>query len=478
MMKPLLYFFIFIQITLKSQIGIDGVLNNFKTDTDLQHASYGFCVIDVKTDKTIKEYNSQLALIPASTLKIVTTGAALGILKKDFTYKTNFSIIYKGDSIQTSDILGLKVYGVGDPSFNSGYFYNNDSLFFSGIIKKIKLAGVKKINAISVDNSYFNNAIPDSWIWGDICNYFGASPNGLSYKDNKFSIFYTSAQPNTLAKIESIKPNYFSEKIKLQSDVLSFGTEDEAYVYGNPNEYTRKVSGTIPPNKTNYEIEAQMPEPEAFFNYELTNVLKKNNLFTAKENINILEDKTLKSKWIYTHASPKLEKIIFYTNTKSNNHYAESLLKTVGAIKSGKQGTTENGIDVVKKYWESRGINLSGLHMVDGSGLSRANTLTTKIQAEILTLIYNDSLMYDTFNNSLPIAGKNGSMTSLCKGTFAENNLRAKTGYINRARGYCGYVKTKSGKNLAFSILFNNYDCSPKEMKLKIEKFLVALVEL
>jgi len=477
-MKPLLYFFIFIQITLKSQIGIDGVLNNFKTDTDLQHASYGFCVIDVKTGKTIKEYNSQLALIPASTLKIVTTGAALGILKKDFTYKTNFSIIYKGDSIQTSDVLGLKVYGVGDPSFNSAYFYNNDSLFFTGLIKKIKLAGIKKINVIRVDNSYFNNSIPDSWIWGDIGNYFGAIPNGLSYKDNKFSIFYTSAQPNTLAKIESIKPDYFSEKIKLQSDILSFGTEDEAYVYGNPDEYTRKVSGKIPTNKTNYEIEAQMPEPEVYFNYELTTVLKKNNLFIAKENINILEDKTLKSKWIYTHTSPKLEKIIFYTNTKSNNHYAESLLKTVGAIKTGKQGTTENGIETVEKYWESRGINISGLHMVDGSGLSRANTLTTKIQAEILTLIYNDSLMYDAFNNSLPIAGKNGSMTSLCKGTFAENNLRAKTGYINRARGYCGYVKTKSGKNLAFSILFNNYDCSPKEMKLKIEKFLVALVEL
>ena len=478
MIKPLLYIFIFIHFTLKSQIGFDGVLNNFKTDADLQHASYGFCVIDTKTGKTLKEYNSQLALIPASTLKIITTGAALGILKKDFTFKTNFSIVYKGDSIQTATLLALKVYGVGDPSFNSGYFYSNDSLFFSGLIKKIKLAGIKKINAITIDNSIFNNSIPDSWIWGDICNYFGASANGLSYKDNKFSIFYTSAQSNTLAKIESIKPDYFSKKIKIQSDVLSFGTEDEAYVYGNPNEYTRKVSGTIPTNKINYEIEAQMPEPEVYFNYELTNVLKKNNLFSAKEKTDILEDNALKSKWIYTHTSPKLEKIIFYTNTKSNNHYAESLLKTVGAIKTGKQGTTENGIEVVKKYWEARGINMSGLHMVDGSGLSRANTLTTKIQAEILTLIFNDTLMYEPFNNSLPIAGKNGSMTSLCKGTFAENNLRAKTGYINRARGYCGYVKTKSGKNLAFSILFNNYDCSPKEMKLKIEKFLVALVEL
>jgi D-alanyl-D-alanine carboxypeptidase/D-alanyl-D-alanine-endopeptidase (penicillin-binding protein 4) len=116
--------------------------------------------------------------------------------------------------------------------------------------------------------------------------------------------------------------------------------------------------------------------------------------------------------------------------------------------------------------------------MVDGSGLSRANTITTSVQASILSKIYNDSLIYTAFNNSLPIAGKNGSMASLCKGTFAENNMRAKTGYINRARGYCGYVKTKSGKELAFSVLFNNYDCSPKEMKLKIEKLLVAMVDL
>ncbi len=480
-MKPLLYILLFAQITLKAQLNIDAVLNDYKKDTDLKHASYGLCVIDLKTKKIIKEYNSDLALIPASTLKIVTTGAALGILKKDFTYKTNYSIIYKGDSIKSSDIIGLKIIGSGDPSFNSNYFYNNDSLFFSGIIKKLKSTGVKKINTVLIDNSYLDNLIPSAWIWGDIGNYFGAGANGLSYKDNKFSIFYTSSATNTKAKIENIKPDYFSKKINLKSDVLSYGTEDEAYVYGNPYEFTRTVSGTIPPNKSNYEVEAQMPLPEEFFKYELTANLQNNNLFQLKESAETLansEDKAIKSKWIYTHSSPKLEKIIFYTNTKSNNHFAESLLKTVGAIKTSKQGTTQNGIDAIKKYWENRGVDVSGLHMADGSGLSRANTITTKIQAEILTVIYNDSLMYEPFNNSLPIAGKNGSMTNLCKGTFAENNMRAKTGYINRARGYCGYVKTKSGKNLAFSVLFNNFDCSPKEMKLKIEKLLVSLVEL
>lgn len=463
-----------------SQSNIDLVLENYKKDKDLQHATYSFCILDAASGKTIKEYNSEIALIPASTMKIMTTSAALGILGKDYTYKTNFYSFSKPDSISGNTTNHLLIKGSGDPSFNSSYFYNNDSEFFNPIIEKIKTKGLKKINgSIVADNSYFNNTIPSTWIWGDIGNYFGAGANGLSYHDNKFSIFYNSGSLNTTAELESISPNYFAKKMNIQSNVISSGTEDDAYVFGDPNGYNRKVTGTIPPNKAHYEVEAEMPEPALYFVNQLQSELQKNNLATIDVTLVATETYNLKSEQlVYTHQSPKLEKLVYYTNTKSNNHYAESLLNTIGAVKSKKQGTTSNGIDAVKNYWESRGVDISGLHMADGSGLSRANTITTKIQATVLSKIYRDSLMYSAFNASLPIAGKNGSMTNLCKGTFAENNMRAKTGYINRARGYCGYVKTKSGKELAFSVLFNNYDCSPKEMKLKIEKLLVALVEL
>ena len=74
----------------------------YKKDKDLQHATYSYCVIDAATGKTIKEYNSELALIPASTMKIITTSAALGILGKDFTYKTNFYSIQKKDSLSVN----------------------------------------------------------------------------------------------------------------------------------------------------------------------------------------------------------------------------------------------------------------------------------------------------------------------------------------------------------------------------------------
>lgn len=462
----------------RAQDNIDSVLENYKKDKDLQHASYSFCVMEAATGKLIKEYNSELGLVPASTLKIVTTSAALGILGKDFTYKTNFSLVT--DSIDKKTHLLIK--GSGDPSFNSSYFSENDSLFLNNITSKIKASkNFKPISGdIYIDNSYFNNTIPSTWIWSDIGNYFGAAATSLSYKDNKFSLFYTSGSVGSEAILQAVKPSYFFKKTTITSKVKAYGTEDNAFVFGDPNTFTRIVSGTIPPNKKNYEVEAQMPQPELFFAEELIAALKKQNNINSNTKSVILNEKNSigKGELLYVYQSPKLEKIVYYTNIKSDNHYAESLLNTLGAIKNKQQGTTENGIDAVTNYWKERGVDISGLHMVDGSGLSRANTITTKLQTTILSKIYRDSTIYSVFNTSLPIAGKNGSMTSLCKGTFAEGNLRAKTGYINRARGYCGYVKTKSGKELAFSVLFNNYDCSAKEMKLKIEKLLAALVEL
>lgn len=484
MFKIILFItFLFHPFLFWTQSSVDVVLEGYKKDKELQHATYSFCVIDAASGKTIKEYNSELALIPASTLKIMTTSAALGILGKDFTYKTNFYTFQNTDSLTGLNTTNLLIKGSGDPSFNSSYFYTSDSVFFNPILQKIKSKGIKKINgSLIADASCFDNTIPSSWIWGDIGNYFGAGANGFSYRDNKFSLFYNSGSVNTTANLESISPFYFSKKIMIQSTVISKGTEDDAFVFGDPNGYSRKVTGSIPPNKKHYEVEAEMPEPALFFINELQTQLKKNNLITNDAEL-IMNETSNKydvksAQLIYTLTSPKLEKIVYYTNTKSNNHYAESLLKTISAFKSGKQGTTENGIEAVKNYWESRGVDVSGLHMADGSGLSRANTITTKIQATVLSKIYRDTVMYNSFNICLPVAGKNGSMTNLCKGSFAENNMRAKTGYINRARGYCGYVKTKAGKELAFSVLFNNYDCTPKEMKLKIEKFLVALVDL
>jgi D-alanyl-D-alanine carboxypeptidase/D-alanyl-D-alanine-endopeptidase (penicillin-binding protein 4) len=256
--------------------------------------------------------------------------------------------------------------------------------------------------------------------------------------------------------------------------VVAKGTEDEAYVYGDPFGYEKVVSGRIPPNKTNYEVEAALPDPALLCAEAMYLSLNK---YGIRCNIKLVETNYKKANApvnlpvLYTHYSPTLDNIVLYTNLKSNNLYCESLLLTLG------KGSIAAGTEAVKNYWQKRGLETTEVFMSDGSGLSRSNNITTHFQTSLLCKMYRDSTHYRAFNNSLPVAGKSGSMANIGKGTYIEKNLRAKTGYINRARGYCGYVKSKSGKEVAFSILFNNYNFTAREAKLELEKFMIAVGE-
>ena len=473
-MQKLFYLLLLFPFFLSAQL--NSVVKNWEADKDLKSATIGYCVMDVKTTSVIAEYNSHTYLIPASTQKVITTGAALGVLGGGYRFETR--LCYTGVFDKNTGILNgdLIIYGHGDPTLQSENFTKDSVQITDKWATILKEKGLKEIKGkIIGDASYFDRSIPGNWIWGDINNYFGVAPCALSFYDNKFKIIYTSKEVGSKAIVEKKIPAYLSNTITINSNVICKGTEDDAFVTGDPFAYTKDVNGKIPPNKTNFEVEAALPDPALLCAEKLFLSLSKIGIKCNQKLIQSnykKSDSTITKTTFYSHYSPSLEKIIFYTNLKSNNHYCETILRAIG------KGSMYLGIDAVKNYWQKQGLDVSELFMVDGSGLSRANTVSTNFQASLLSKIYNDNNFYTTFNASLPVAGKSGSMSNIGKGTFLENNMRAKTGYINRARGYCGYVKTKSGKDLSFSVLFNNYNCTAKEAKTKIEKFLVELVEL
>lgn len=478
--KILLFSICFSLKTIAAQTPLDKVMEDWKNDAELKNSTYSYCILDAFTGKTLNEYNSHIFVIPASTLKIVTTSAALGILGRNFRYETK--IYFNGNFDKASGILNgnIIIKGSGDPTLNSELFKNKKDT--SNITDKwadiLKQKGLKELKGnIIADASCYEQHIPANWIWGDISNYFGVAPCGLSFSDNLYSIVFSSGETGTQAKIIDIKPNYTSITLEHDVDVKAAGKEDDAYVTGDPFGNKKKVKGTIPPNKSSMEIRAALPDPALLCAEFLQSSLVKAGIKCpekcAKSNYENTDEELKKEKTImYTNLSPTLEKIIYYTNLTSNNLFCETLLKTIG------KGSNYQGIDRVKNYWKDRGLDVSELYMVDGNGLSRANTVTTFFEASVLQKMFSDSLLYKIFNNSLPVAGVSGSMGNIGKGTFIEKNMRAKTGYISRARGYCGYVKTKTGKDLSFSVLFNNYSCNPKEMKQKIEQFLIAIAEL
>lgn len=482
--SALLLLFLFpLSICYSQNLKLNAPIENLKKDKALQHATWSVCVMNAKKDTVIAEYNSNISLVPASTLKIVTTAAALSILGSDFIFETQ--LLYDGELDTVSGILkgNLYIKGGGDPSLGSEYFKDKkDSLT---VIEKwaiiLKAKGIKKIEGAVVGDAgiFEDNMVPSQWIWSDMGNYFGAGACGLSYNDNKYKVLYKSGAAGTTASVIKIIPEVAG--LQFVNTVTAGGTDDNAFIYGSPYSNYRFASGTIPANRNNYDIEGSIPDPALFcaqtFEQALSNidvlVAKKATTVRALKEAN--EYKEAPKKILHKHYSPTLDKIVYWTNLKSLNLYAEHLLKYIAYKKTG-HGTGSAGTEIITAFWKNRGVDTGGFFMNDGCGLARANAITTKTETQILMLMSKDK-NFNAFYNSLPVAGKSGSLGSLCDGTFAENNLRAKSGYIARARGYTGYVTNRKGELLCFSLLANNYDCSPSEMKLKLEKILIAIAE-
>jgi D-alanyl-D-alanine carboxypeptidase/D-alanyl-D-alanine-endopeptidase (penicillin-binding protein 4) len=131
------------------------------------------------------------------------------------------------------------------------------------------------------------------------------------------------------------------------------------------------------------------------------------------------------------------------------------LLKTIGLEKYG-FGSVDNGVKAIKKLLREIGINSENMIIADGSGLSRLDLVTPRQIADLLNYIYRHNI-FPTFYQTLPIAGVDGSLALRMTRSKAENNVRAKTGYLGGVRSMCGYVFTADNEPVCFSIIVNNF---------------------
>ena len=148
--------------------------------------------------------------------------------------------------------------------------------------------------------------------------------------------------------------------------------------------------------------------------------------------------------------SPKMPVLTNETDVFSNNFFAEMLVKDLGAY-YGSAGTTRAGTVVVKRFARSLG---SGVRAVDGSGLTRRNRVSPAQVARLLSAMRKTAVA-DEFAESLPIAGKEGTVAQRMRGTAAAGRCSTKTGTISGVSALSGYCFNADGKVMAFSILNN-----------------------
>lgn len=168
--------------------------------------------------------------------------------------------------------------------------------------------------------------------------------------------------------------------------------------------------------------------------------------------------------------SPPLVSIVHWMDTVSDNFEAEMLVKELGAVQAG-AGTTAAGMGVVTGLLAQAGIPLSGVRLVDGSGLSLLDRLTPGTLAALLTAMWNDPELRLELLSSLPVAGRTGTLHDRMRHDAATGVVRAKTGTTSNASALSGFVRDR----YVFSILQNGWPISWAWARTAQDRFATAL---
>lgn len=438
----------------------------FEADTQFKHAIISLYVLDTKTGKVIFDKNSQLGLAPASCLKVLTSAAAYELLGKDYRYKT---ILSHSGSIEGDTLKGNFYFTAsGDPT--TGSWRWNDTKMDTVLQKISSALKEKNIKAITGefiidDRKWETQATPRGWTWDDMGNYYGAGARGFNWHENQYDLILKPGKKvNDSVVIVETKPLLPGITLINELKTGKEGSGDQSIIYLPENGTIGHVRGTVPVSKNTFTVSGSMPDPIPPFFNTLTEAFNKDPikfLGKIKKSSDVFRNKELglapATNVLLTLVSPSLDSINYWFLQKSVNLYGEAFVKTIAFEKTG-FGSTDTGVNIIKDFWSKNGVERSALNIIDGSGLSPANRVTTNALVTVMQYAKKQN-WYPSFYNALP----------------EQNGIKMKSGYIGGVRSYTGYVRSKSGSEYTFSFIINNYDGSPVAVREKMWKLLDTL---
>jgi D-alanyl-D-alanine carboxypeptidase/D-alanyl-D-alanine-endopeptidase (penicillin-binding protein 4) len=452
---------------------------------DLKYGQWGGYIKNITSGRIILDLNSEKSLIPASNLKLLTSAVALCQLGPNFVFNTYLE--HSGNLDNNGTLEGnIYIRGEGDPSL--GVSRIKGSLALDDLMQvwcsAIQNLGIKYVNGnIIGDDSYFDDMpMPGTWMWVDMGNYYAPLASGLSINENLYYLYFKPAyQVGGAATVLRTEPDIPGLEFINNMKTGMTGSGDNGFIYGAPWQWTQQLEGTIPAGVAEFLIKGSLPDPAMFTALYLKKKLLEYGIRVSGKAMSAREAADNKDKRYIFHCitSPPLKDIVYYLNKRSVNLYAEQMLKILAKKVLG-NSSFDNGIKVIFDWLENKNINTDGLFLYDGSGLSRPTGVTTRLFVDLLTTMTQEPC-FSEFYNSLPIAGDPddiGTMKSKAIGTSAAGNLRAKTGNHLRVCAHTGYVYSKNGDLICFSMIANNYLNSYRKMRKQHEQLMIRLAEL
>ncbi len=424
----------------------------------LQGVQIGVLVADVASGSIVVRHNADVALIPASNTKLVTTAAGLEQLGTGYKFATKLYL--RGtlsDGLLDGDLL---LVGGADPSF-SGRFYDGDSTkVLRQWVAALHRLGLRKINGnLLLDVSATSGpAIHPEWPQDQLNRWYCAPVGALNLNDNCVDVRVSAGKVGQPVRY-SMGPEIPYYRVLNKMLTVSRGRKHAPWLHRPEGDSRLELRGTFQGGRPAQVITITVPDPARFLGQVFKGLLAKSGIQLSGK-LQLSESPVTKpGRLIAVHTCP-IDQVVTVINKRSQNLFAECLFRALGR-KAGHPGSFVGGRKAVESYLSKVGVE--GARVADGSGLARGNRYSPRAMVAILRRMWSHAGR-KTFFDSLSVAGTDGTLKRRMRSGPAKGQVHAKTGYIKSVSALSGYLKTRGGRWLAFSLIFNGFQRKGKQL--------------
>jgi serine-type D-Ala-D-Ala carboxypeptidase/endopeptidase (penicillin-binding protein 4) len=429
-------------------------------------ATWGVVIQSIESGETLFALNPTKLMVPGSNMKILTLAATAERMGWDYTFETRLVTsapveggVLKGD---------LVVVGSGDPTIGDRSDDADQGRLFDAWADELLAAGVHAIDGrlIGDDRAFDGDGIGDGWSWDDLAYAYAAPVSALTYDSNAVELSVRpGGTPGSAAEI-MVRP---AADLAVENHVVTSppGGSPSVELRRSPGTTRVIARGTIPIGAPQFVRTVSVNNPTDFFLRSLQRTLAAHGIAVTGSVLDIddvVSPPDLSSgRVLMTHHSAPLSEIAAPMMKLSLNLVAETFLNLLGE-RHPQTGTVHGGRQAVRDVLQSWGISPDSVVLSDGSGLSRYNYVTADALVSVLRHLARDPRHAGPFEATLPVAGRSGTLTNRMTGTRAENNARAKTGFLTNVRALSGFVRTRDDEPLAFAVLTNGSNVPPESI--------------
>jgi serine-type D-Ala-D-Ala carboxypeptidase/endopeptidase (penicillin-binding protein 4) len=415
-------------------------------DTFFTSTGISISIYDLTEDKTVFELDTRKLLRPASNMKILTSAAGLLFLDSEYNFST--SLMYTGTIVNRTLYGDLYIKGGCDPDFITS---DLDTLIKELTLNNIfDISGKIFIDLTMKDSLFWGKG----WMWDDDPSTDAPYLSALNINDNVITVF---VKPGDLMKPALITTEPETGYINIINRTATSNGYDPLTVTRDWFNRTNNIiaEGNISPSDTGYAVKLNVFSPESYFMKLFFEKLE----YSGIKNAGVFFKSEVPEKAVNLYTFKRsLDTVIVNLNKVSDNLSAEMIIYALSEQYYGRNAAARNGLLLLDSLIILSGHNPENFVLADGSGVSHYNLVSTGLINDILNYIYRNN--YDLFiklYNSLPAAGIDGTLRTRMKGSSSENNVHAKTGTLSGVSSLSGYLKTKKGNTLSFSIILQNY---------------------